>query len=104
MQRAQIHSPATFQAGFAAVDEGEDSCQRHNTKASDADQGKPISPRPLILACVLYEAFLQTIRVQWFKDVTLFLKTSRVCELEIRRAVVASSIPCTIKTVEDASQ
>lgn len=96
--------PAAFQAGFAVVDEGEDSCQRHKTKVSGAHQGKAISPRPLILAFILYEAFLQTTRFQRLKDVTLFLKTSRVCELEIRRAIIASSIPCIIKTVEDASQ
>lgn len=99
-----MRSPAAFQAGFAAVDEGEDSCQRHKTKASGTHQGKAISPRPLILAFILCEAFLHITQLQWFKDVTLFLKTSLVCELEIRRAIIASSIPYVIKTIEDASQ
>lgn len=82
MERAQMRFPAAFQAGFAAVDEGEDSCQRHKTKASGAHQRKAVSPRPLILAFILHEAFLQTTRFQWFKDVTLFLKTHESVNLK----------------------
>lgn len=80
------------------MDEEEDSCQRHKAKVSDAHHGKAISPTYLILAFILYEAFLRITRFQWFKDVTLFLKTSPVCELEIRRAIIAGLIPCIIKS------